>query len=581
MIYSITADRASFRTVDLRPGFNLILADKTKKSSKKQSRNGLGKTTLIEIVHFCLGSQLRKGATLRAAEVLGWSFTLDLDVLGSRVQVTRCTEGSSRVYVEGDMSTWPVKPSFDKRRGEEYFEVRQWNRLLGHAMFGLDPVSDEVYRPSFRSLAGYYARRGKGAFDSPFEAFRSQQPWDVQVSNTFLLGLEWRDARDFQLLKDKKKTISSLRQASALGLVHEFVGTVGDLEAELVTLETQAKREKADLSGFRVVDQYEQLEARADALTQTMRDLQNVNVRNRRRVTMYESSLHQEQGPGIDDVAAFYQSLGVELSGMVLRELEEVATFHEAVVHNREVYLRSEIARLETEIADGQRAVGEASEERAAIMRVLQAGGALEEYTRLQDLHTVTSARIEETRKRIADLRRLQRNTSELKIDAERLQQKALLDYEERFEARSEAIRYFNGNSEFLYSAPGKLIIDVVPNGYNFDVAIEKSGSQGIDKMKIFCYDLMLSQLWAGAPQQPGFLIHDSTLFDGVDERQRALALQLAGLGGGDQAFQYICLYNSDHLPLDELPRDVDIEDYVRLRLTDADASGHLLGISF
>jgi len=43
-----------------------------------------------------------------------------------------------------------------------------------------------------------------------------------------------------------------------------------------------------------------------------------------------------------------------------------------------------------------------------------------------------------------------------------------------------------------------------------------------------FCYDLMLARLWPARPATPGFLIHDSTIFDGVDERQRALALDLA-----------------------------------------------------
>ena len=55
MIHSVTADRPSFKTVELKPGFNVILAERTKESTKKDSRNGLGKSTLIEIIHFCLG----------------------------------------------------------------------------------------------------------------------------------------------------------------------------------------------------------------------------------------------------------------------------------------------------------------------------------------------------------------------------------------------------------------------------------------------------------------------------------------------------------------------------------------------
>jgi len=46
------------------------------------------------------------------------------------------------------------------------------------------------------------------------------------------------------------------------------------------------------------------------------------------------------------------------------------------------------------------------------------------------------------------------------------------------------------------------------------NVEIERSGSQGIDSMKVFCYDLVLAQLWSQREGKPGFLIHDSMIFE-------------------------------------------------------------------
>ena len=55
--------------------------------------------------------------------------------------------------------------------------------------------------------------------------------------------------------------------------------------------------------------------------------------------------------------------------------------------------------------------------------------------------------------------------------------------------------------------------------------------------MQIFCFDLMLADLATRGGMGPGFLVHDSHLFDGVDERRVAKALQLgadhAAWGGG------------------------------------------------
>lgn len=78
-----------------------------------------------------------------------------------------------------------------------------------------------------------------------------------------------------------------------------------------------------------------------------------------------------------------------------------------------------------------------------------------------------------------------------------------------------------------------------VSTGEAANIRGENSGSAHC--MEVFCYDLMLARLWSGRPASPGFLIHDSTLFDGVDERQRAEAIELAASESQAHGFQYIC----------------------------------------
>src|SRR5580693_5426941 len=57
----VSSNQPSFREVEFKPGFNVILAERTKDATKKDSRNGLGKSTLIEIISFCLGSKGKRG----------------------------------------------------------------------------------------------------------------------------------------------------------------------------------------------------------------------------------------------------------------------------------------------------------------------------------------------------------------------------------------------------------------------------------------------------------------------------------------------------------------------------------------
>ena len=84
MLFSVRCDHPGFRTVEFSPGFNVILAERTKESTKRDSRNGLGKSTLIEIIHFCLGGSVEKGKGLLSKELENWTFVLDIQLRGKR-----------------------------------------------------------------------------------------------------------------------------------------------------------------------------------------------------------------------------------------------------------------------------------------------------------------------------------------------------------------------------------------------------------------------------------------------------------------------------------------------------------------
>ena len=133
-----------------------------------------------------------------------------------------------------------------------------------------------------------------------------------------------------------------------------------------------------------------------------------------------------------------------------------------------------------------------------------------------------------------------------------------------------------------LYKEEGTLIIEINQHGsgYKFDTEISKSTSGGYQKMAIFSYDLMLVQLMN---EQNGidFIVHDSIIFEGVDERQQATALHYAHKKGIENNFQYICVLNSDELPDTDFEEDFNIQDFVRLTLKDSTPKDSILGFYF
>lgn len=99
--------------------------------------------------------------------------------------------------------------------------------------------------------------------------------------------------------------------------------------------------------------------------------------------------------------------------------------------------------------------------------------------------------------------------------------------------------------------------------------------------MQIFCFDMMLMLLSLRRDRSPGFLIHDSHLFDGVDERQVGKALALGAKLAEEHSFQYIVTLNTDDIP-QELPAGFRVDDYaLDVRLSDASEDGGLFGFRF
>lgn len=582
MIHAVRCDQPSFREIGFKPGLNVVLATRTLAATDKDSRNGAGKTTFVEIVHFCLGSSADKKNRLMAPQLRGWTFTVELDLRGKLYRISRNTKNPRRVILEGDFKDWPIKPKRDNETGEFVVSTAQWTDLLGWLMFDLAPQAKaDSFEPTFRSLFSYFVRRGRDAFSTPFEHFRKQADWDKQVNNAFLLGLSWEYPSKLQKLKDQEKAVSQLRSAIRAGTFSDLLGTVGEMESQKVRLEELVARRGEELRTFRVHPQYQEYQEQANILQAAIRQLNQENTTDQAMLSFYEESIVQERPPEATKLAKLYQEAGVSWPDGVQRRLEDVQAFHDKVIVNRRAFLGTETSQLRRAISQRTEELRKRSDERANLLSVLNTHGALAEYAEMQRLQNEEIAKLSAVNQKIANLKRIDEIRSQTRIEREQLQILARSFYEERRVDRERAISLFNGFSQALYSRPGKLIVNVVGGGYSFDVDIERQDSQGVEQMKVFCYDLALATLWAAKRTSPGFLIHDSTIFADVDERQRAHALELTAKTAGEQGFQYICCLNSDGIPNEDFSEGFSLQPFVRIELTDEGEKGGLLGIRY
>jgi uncharacterized protein YydD (DUF2326 family) len=587
MIHTISSDLLSFKTLSFGPGLNILLAEKSAGATDRQSRNGAGKTSVVELVHFLFGGNADKDSIFRSTELTPWTFEARVDVGGAVIDVARSGTKPSRIRIQGDTSVWPMQPSMDPKSSDLNFSNEQWRMLLGTMLFGLsnDNESDGSlrFRPTFRSLFSYFARRqNSGGLLTPTQQSSMQQGWDQQVAVSYLLGLDARIPQDFQEVRTQEKAVAEVRKAAKEGGLGRYFGTAADLRTKLTIAEARARRLRGQISTFNVVPEYSEYEREASELTSTISNLNDQNTIDRELILQLRNAIASERSPGAEDLARLYREAGVVLPGTVGRRFEEVAAFHQAVVQNRRAHLANEVEAAETRIGGREHERELLDNRRRQLMGILQSGGALEHYARLQEEAGRAEAEAEGLRQRLDTAERIESAKVELEIERARLLKALQDDLHERQDIISEAILTFEELSNALYEKAGSLTISATPNGPVVDVRIDAQRSKGITNMQIFCFDLMLSDLAARRGLGPGFLIHDSHLFDGVDERQVAKALQLGADHAASVGYQYIVTMNSDALPQDGFRSGFDVNDFVLpIKLTDANETGGLFGIRF
>ena len=588
MIRQIKSDHETFKTLEFGPGLNLLLAEKSAGATDRQSRNGAGKTSFVELVHFLLGGNVNADSIFRSKPLIDWVFEIQVDIKGEEHSISRVGTHPSRVKVNGPAAHPAVSSGLGlitNSNDISEYSNEQLKVMLGRKWFDISPSTEDDNRfgPTFRSLFSYFARRqGSGAFQTPSQHSVRQQLWNQQVAISYLLGLDWEIAKKFQVLRGRDKIAKELGRAARSGELGKYFGRAAELRTRLAVATRNADQLRTQMEDFQVVPEYRRLEEEANELTEAINRLIEGNLFDRDSIRQLRTSFESEQPPDLEDLNRLYSEAGVVVPDLLRRRFKEVEEFHRTIIENRQSHLRSEIASAELRVSDREQEQQRLDSRRRQIMNILRSGGALEHFSALREELGRCESDVEAVRQRLELAVTLESTRAEIDIERSRLTQALRDDIHERREFVEEAIVGFEELSEALYERAGSLTIDATPNGPVFDVKIEGQRSKGITNMQIFCFDFMMAELRARRGVWPGFLIHDSHLFDGVDERQVAKALQLGAersLAGG---FQYIVTMNSDVLPTDGFRAGFNVQDSIlATRLSDSTDSGGLFGVRF
>ncbi|WP_030018967.1 ABC-three component system protein [Streptomyces monomycini] len=583
MLRRLSADDPRFRSVEFRRGLNLLVAEAHPGAVKTDSRNGTGKSSLVELLHFALGAQAGKGSLPSHTRLRHTLFTLTLDWPGREEPVRVSRRGAQQGIVLTDApggSEGDAGGLFEFNLTRE-MPVPEWRTCIEADLFRLPADHPGI---SGRALLSLLVRRvGSHAFNDPVRTYPQQSTAEAAANLAYLLGLDWRLAAGYRDIAAREATRRQLRSAMNDPSWHQVVGTTADLRGRIIVAEGDVNRLREQIASFRVVPAYAELQARADDLDKRVRSLPEQDVIDRRNLAELRRAVEEANEPDTAYVDAIYQELGVVLPDRVHRSFEVVRGFHASIVRNRRRYLADEIEETQARLTAREHERARLGEELTETLSALRDGGALDGLTALQQLLAQKQAALEALRKQHETAQYMEASQREIAAQRVELQEELELDLEERGEQTREATWLFARFARRLYGQDRQAYLTIRAGTSSLEISahVDSQGSVGINKMVIFCLDLTAAVIAHRHDRGPDFLVHDSHLFDGVDDRQVTEALILASEVTEQEGLQYIVTFNSDKLERARLGGFDPSPYLIEPRLTDAYDEGGLFGFRF
>lgn len=575
MILGLTSSLPTFKALKFGPGLNILVATRHKDSGARDTRNGTGKTSMIELVHYLLAEKRDKHDDFHKEELVEQSFEGTFKSAGKIVTISKKAGLSRDALTLNGVDISPV----DLRR------------TLSVSWFQLTrDITDQFYSPTFGALFAYFARKERnGAFASPTQNSSKQLGWDMQVNLAYLFGLDWNLPQKLQIAKDKKKQTDMLAKMLKSGYLSGGQLDLGKMQTRLDLLEIEIGSKRDEVMSATIIDGYRTHEIEANNLAQVIKGFNEANLRDLDLLDEINHAMAEVEDADISDIEALYQEVGVFFGDKVKKRFDQVLSFHAKVASNRKAHLSKEREHANVRLSDRKSDIVHLQDQLSEKTQILRSGVAIERLSLLQSELTKLETERANLDAQIPKLRDIAEVQKKLKRSIEGLLDLIEADILERDEPRKLAVKTFGEISQFLYNEPGQLVMNrsVREAGLVIETDIAGKKSGGKNHMQVFCFDWTLAEVAQKYDRSPGFIVHDSHIFDGVDGRQIGLALNLAQKKCEELGIQYIVAMNSDDLQKiknEEMIDDEPIFDpspYILPTSLSDQEDGGLFGIRF
>ncbi|PAE25599.1 DUF2326 domain-containing protein [Bacillus sp. 7894-2] len=563
----LSSNMNSFHTIEFKDGLNLIIGKQANPDDKSLDKtyNGVGKSLLIYILHFCLGSN--KIAPFEE-KIPGWEFTLEFSIDGELYTSVRNTSNQSKIFLNGEKLT-----------------LAKFRSIMLEKVFG---VTEKINNLTFNTLFPRFIRRDRESYVT-YDAFiKNEQEYSKVLNNSFLLGLETEFVTEKQRLRTLFRQTKELKtNIEEDPIIREHFNNNEDTEIEILDLEDNIERLKNELAEFKIAANYKDIEKEADEKHYQLKELENKRTLINNSIKHINKSLEIKPDLSEKKVINLYNQAQIEVPEMIVKKMEEAINFQKNLLKNRNRRLTNEKIKNHDKLKETEELIEVVGKELDKALRYLNTHGALEDYNALNKKLNDMQTKLERLNEYQEILRTYKKKLKDVQSDFN-TQNNETDNYLENLQDLLEDIMttFRDLSKTFYEKKPGgiKVINNDGDNTIRFDIIakIQDDSSDGVNEVKIFCFDMTILLLKQNHKFE--FLFHDSRLFGNMDPRQRYSLLKLAYEKVNSEGLQYIATINEDiilsfkDLMTEEEYKNI-IEDSTRLVLTDESDKSKLLGI--
>lgn len=589
MIIKLYSNQKTLKDICFHDGLNVVLGEIRLNKDRERDTHNLGKSTLCQLLDFCLLKKKHRGFFLFEHTSLFQNYIFYLEVQlgdGSYLTIRRGVSEASKIWLLVSANRGVDARTLDDEDWTHRRLPFDRAKILLDGLLGY-----EALRPwDYRKVLGYLFR-GQNDFTDVFRpsSFRGKdRDW-----KPFLLHIMGFNQEVFARRYELEDEIDQLKSREQL-LAGQLSGGTDD-SGELDALLAIRQREIDELQVF--LDEF-RLEPHDKAAVKELVDeidSKSVELNDRRYEVRYsiaqiEKSLEKEKLLfSTSEAKKLFEEAGILFEGQIKHSFDQLLAFNADITEERRSYLIDDLTTARVELRQIEEELGELDKRRSRLLSQLESKDAVSKYKSAANAlieQKIELEAIKHRREQVRDLQKARREIAARQIELATCDAQAQ-DEIDRVSTVGRKGLFSSLRSEFdnivfeVISHHGMLSVSTNNEGhaeFRADIlgrsGLSTNQDEGMTYRKLLCvaFDLalLISHNGSGFPD---FVFHDD-VFAGLDNRKKENLRDVMRSCGNKGIQQIVTVIDS------ELPApDFFDKDEITLRLHDDGESGRLFKI--